>query len=118
MKIEVKQENSILFVKPLETSIEAENSRDFKIKLLDLINQGNKTMLIDFANVEFIDSSALGSLISVLKSLSAAQGQIMIYDVKAPVSRIFELTKLNQVFPMFASKDDAINALEVSKNAK
>lgn len=113
MNLEIKQEKGLLLVKPLDKSIEATNSRDFKGKIMDLINQGNKMVILNLSKVEFIDSSGLGSLISVLKSLTNSQGKIAICEAQDPVIKVFTLTRLNQVFQFFPQEQAAINSLTI-----
>lgn len=108
MEIEFKKIDDFLVVKPLEKSIEAGNSRDFKSKVIEKIDQGNKKIVINLSKIEFMDSSALGCLISLLKNLASQKGIIVLCEVQEPVKRILSLTRLNQVFSISSNEEDAI----------
>lgn len=110
MEIEVKQIDRILVVKPLEKSIEASNSRDLKTKLVDLINEGHYFIILNLAKIEFMDSNGLGSLISTLKLLATHQGNLVICEAQEPVKRVFTLTRLNQIFSLYPSEEEAIKS--------
>lgn len=112
MNIETKQIDGILFVKPLDKSIESINSREFKAQVIDLIKQGNSRVLINLSKVEFIDSSGLGSLISVLKLLATSDGNMVICEAQDQAMKIFTLTRLNNAFRLFSTEKEAIQALE------
>lgn len=114
MDIEIKQENGSLLIKPLEKSIEAGNSRDFKSRIVDLINEGNSTIILNLSKVEFMDSSGLGTLISALKLLNSVSGKIIICEANDQVTKLFALTRLNQIFQFYPKQEEAINSLKIS----
>lgn len=117
MNIHTRQAEGILFVKPLEKSIEAGNSREFKRKVADLVDNGERTLVVNLAEVEFMDSSGLGSLISILKLLANAQGSIIICELREQVRRLFDLTRLDQVFQIFSKEEEAVGFLKNSASA-
>lgn len=109
MEIEVRKEEALI-IKLLEKSLEASNSRDFKTKLLEFINQGQRMIILNLSQVEFIDSSGLGTLISILKLLANHQGNISICEMQEPVKRTFNLTRLNQVFSVYSTEEECLKA--------
>ena len=114
MEMEVKQKDQVLLIKPLGKSIEATNSRDFKTKVTDLINQGHHIIILNLSQIEFMDSSGLGSLISILKLLASHQGKIALCEIQEPVKRVFSLTRLNQVFPLHPNEEDAFKMSQIN----
>lgn len=112
MQIDRTQKDQLLLVKPLEKTIESANSRDFKTKLVDMINEGHHLMILNLSQVEFMDSSGLGCLISILKLLATHQGNLALYNVQEPVKRIFTLTRLNQVFSIYSTEEEAMQFLK------
>lgn len=112
MQLDVKENGKFISIKPLEKSIETFNSRDFKGKVIDLINQNHDQIILNLSQVDFIDSNGLGSLVSILKLLSSHQGKIVICEAKDPVKRIFTLTRLNQVLPLVANEEEATKFLQ------
>ena len=113
MNIQVKQAKGVTFVKPLEKSIEAANSREFKSQIVDLINSGKTLIILNLSSVEFMDSSGLGSLISILKLLTNCNGKILVCEVGDQVARLFSLTRLDQIFHLFRKEDEAVNFLNI-----
>lgn len=112
MELDVKALDRFLSITPQAKSIETFNSREFKIKVIDLINQNHNQIILNLSEVDFIDSNGLGSLIAILKLLTAQQGKIVICGAREPIKRIFNLTRLNQVLQLVESEEDAKFFLE------
>jgi anti-sigma B factor antagonist len=110
MQIEQKTVNEILVVTPLEKRIDASSATDFKGKLIDWILQGHKRILLDLSQVDFIDSSGLGAIVSCLKTIGT-NGDLVICGIRDTVMSLFQLTRMNRVFQIFLSQDEAVQAL-------
>lgn len=92
----------------------AEIAGEFKNLLVSLIEEKKiKKILIDMSNVEFADSSFLGSIVSGLKKISQNNGDIKICGLQPPVDEMFKLTRLFKVFDIFEGRDEAINEFPV-----
>lgn len=66
-----------------------------------LCSRGNiKQLIIDLADVQFIDSSGLGMLIGCYKTMCGRQGKMMLCDVSDNVYRILELSGLKKLMPV------------------
>lgn len=114
--MEVREKDQVLVVKTLEKNLEAVNSREFKNQLVESINQGHHAIVINLSKVEFIDSSGLGSLISILKLLTTQKGSLAFCEIQEPVKRIFTLTRLNQVFSIFPTEEEAVKNLKTTSS--
>jgi anti-sigma B factor antagonist len=110
MQISDKKIGEILVIKPLEKRIDASIATDFKGRMMDWINAGNKRILLDLAEVEFVDSSGLGSIVSSLKTMGS-EGDLAICGIKETVMNLFRLTRMNRVFQIFSSEDEALKIL-------
>jgi len=110
MQIEHRKSGAVLIVVPQEQRIDASSAKDFKGKMVDWINEGNQMIVLDLQNVDFIDSSGLGAIVSCLKSLGG-QGALVICNIRETVASLFQLTRMNRVFSIFQSQDDAVAAL-------
>lgn len=70
------------------------------------------TLLIDFANVNYIDSSGMGMMLEIHKTL---RGRLYFYNFNEKVFDLFGLTNLLSLFKIFATKEDILNELEKQK---
>ncbi len=98
MNLEVKIDDKIAYIKPMIKSIDASVSTEFKSKFVDLINNGNNQFVLDFSGVDFVDSSGLGALISILKTLTMNNGKIVLCCVNASIKSLFTITRMDKVF--------------------
>ncbi len=69
-------------------------------------------ILINLAEVSFIDSSALAVLIKGLKRSRQQQGDLVLCSLQSPVRVIFELTRLDKAFNIYATENEALAALQ------
>jgi anti-sigma B factor antagonist len=97
-------------VKVLDKRMDARSAPEFKEKVGALIKAGNRWIALDLSEVDFIDSSGLGALVSILKQLGG-QGEITIGGVRETVASLFKLTRLDKVFQMYADPRMAVNAV-------
>jgi anti-sigma B factor antagonist len=68
------------------------------------------TMILDFTNVPYLDSSGLGSLVSACTSCAKSGRRIALTGVNRRVQKVFEITKVEQIFLMFPTLNDALEA--------
>ncbi|MCC7430383.1 STAS domain-containing protein [bacterium] len=112
MQIEEKKIGKVLVVKILDQRMDARIAVEFKTKMTQIINEGNDLLVISLADVDFIDSSGLGAIVSVLKVLGK-KGDIVISETKQPVMTMFKLTRMDKVFKMFENQTDAVNSINL-----
>jgi anti-sigma B factor antagonist len=112
MELETAKEDEILFITPTAKRIDASTSTAFKGKMVDLIVQGEKLFILKMDKLEFIDSSGLGALISILKTLSNSKGNIALCGVNANIMNLFQVTRLDKVFPIFTNWQQGKEFLE------
>lgn len=110
MQIEDVRIGNILIVTPIEKRIDASVATEFKGRMVDWINAGNTRIVLDLSNVDFIDSSGLGAIVSILKTIGN-NGDLVISGIKETVMGLFHLTRMNRVFQIFPSREEAIRAL-------
>jgi len=103
MHLESVKTGGVLIVKPSEKRIDASVATEFKGKMVDWINEGNTKIILDLVNVDFIDSSGLGAIVSSLKAIGG-HGALVISGLQETVMGLFRLTRMNKVFQIFSSE--------------
>jgi anti-sigma B factor antagonist len=81
---------------------------DLKEHLLAAINSGTTNIIISLNYVEFVDSSFLGVLVAGLKQIKLKEGEIRIVGLHPHVRVTFELTRLDQMFPIYQTVEEAM----------
>jgi anti-sigma B factor antagonist len=77
-------------------------------RLLAVVEQGDGKLILDLAEVGFMDSSGLSVLVSVFKAARLKSGDVALLHLNPTVRSLIELTRLHQVFSIF---DDETMAL-------
>ena len=78
--------------------IDIYTSDEFKSMLLQLVEEETKDITIVGDSLEYIDSTGLGVLISILKKLKESNNTITITNIKPSIKKLLELTSLDKVF--------------------
>ena len=84
---------------------------EFKQQLLEVVGQGGKDVVVDFSGTTFIDSTTLGVLVGGVKRLRQNGGQLALVSTDRNITKIFEITGLNKVFPIYDSRDEAVGSI-------
>jgi len=72
---------------------------------------GQRHIILDFKEVEHIDSSTLGQLVMVFLELKANNKRLAVINVTAPLQNYIDLLKLNSIVKTYTSKKAALAAL-------
>lgn len=74
------------------------NSNEFKSELMEAVNENPKDLQINCEKLEYIDSTALGSLVAVLKNVKSYQGEIFLTNLRSSLIKLFKITNLDKAF--------------------
>jgi anti-anti-sigma factor len=96
---------NVKIIKPIGI-LDANKSLEFRHKITDIEDISVKTVLVDFKEVTFMDSSGLGALVLAFKTLRAADRKMAICSINEQVRILFELTGMDDVFDIFDNQDD------------
>lgn len=110
MQIQTKIVNGVLALSLEEKRLDSRLAVDFKDKVSELIDGGNRLIVLDLSEVDFIDSSGIGCLVGCLKLLGA-KGRIAIWGLKPPVESMFKLTRMDKVFTLCPTEEQALKAI-------
>jgi anti-sigma B factor antagonist len=84
------------------------NRQEFKQVVLDEVEQGARSIVVDFSRSAYIDSSGLGALVSLGKRIREAGGDLRLAGLNEDLRTLFELTRLDALFPLYATRADAL----------
>ena len=80
-------------------------------QLFDLVdNQNKKKILLNFGNVEFLSSAALGKLITLNKKVQQSGGKLAMCKIAKEILEVFEITKLDKLFTIEDEEEKALKA--------
>jgi anti-sigma B factor antagonist len=102
MQLNVSQAGNNTVVAVISPRLDASVAPQFKTEMSDIVNGGAKNLVLDMSSVKMIDSSGLGTLVTILKLLGG-QGSIVIRGATPSVLGLFKLTRMDRVFTIEAA---------------
>ena len=85
------------------------NIQEMGRELFALIEEdGCEKLLLNFTNVEFLSSAALGKLITVDKKMKQASGALKLSNIRPEIYEVFAITRLNKLFEIHDDEADAL----------
>ena len=100
-------DDEVFVIKFLERRLDASVAEEFKAKVIPLVKGGPDRVVFDVSDIEFMDSSGLSAIISVLKQLGT-DGHITICSAQSQVLNMLKLTRMDRVFHICATMEDAL----------
>ena len=92
----------------LAASPEDSELETFKSVLMALINRGRRDIAINLAGTRLVDAEGLGELVSAFKRARHLGGRMALIAPAERVKKLLAVTKLDTVFRLFASEQEAI----------
>ena len=111
-RINVAKIGDVTVVKFLDKKILDEaNIQELGLELFSLIEHDNrKSILLNFSDVEFLSSAALGKLITLDRKVKASKGRLKMSNIRPEIFEVFQITKLNKVFDIRNDESEAVAA--------
>ena len=88
--------------------MDAYTSGRFREMMVSVIEDGARNLVVSMTNVQYIDSSGLGALVGGLKRIREKDGRISIVCDRPQILKVFEITGLERVFPIYDNEKDAV----------
>jgi anti-sigma B factor antagonist len=105
----------ILALKGRLTVGEASTVRE---KVTELVAAGHKNVIFDLEQVDYIDSTGLGSMVICFTTLKKAGGALKLVNLNKRNIELLLLTKLHTIFEVFSDEQDAVNSFFPGRDIK
>ncbi len=111
MEITHNFQHQVLTISLQNDSLDASNSTEFKNKVFDLLKNNQKSSIIfDLNALHFIDSSGLGSFVSILKNVKKEGCDVKLARMNKAVRAAFEVVRMHRLFEIYPSTEEAISS--------
>ena len=110
MQIEQRTVGSVMILDLKGKITLGEGDEALKDKINSLILQGHKKMLLNLADVPYIDSAGLGEIVRTYTTVSRQGGQLKLVNLTKRITDLLMITKLLTVFETFDSEADALKS--------
>ena len=112
MKANTRQVNGVMIVDLSGRITLGEGSVILRDTVRDLVGKGNKKILLNLGEVNYIDSSGIGELVSAFTTVRNQGGELKLLKLTKKVHDLLQITKLYTVFDV---KDDETTAIKSFK---
>jgi len=111
-RLEVEPIGDVLVVNFVDRKIlDEQNIQVIGEQLFGLVDQeGARKLLLNFGNVEYLSSAALGKLITLNKKLQQAGGRLILCNIDPQIYEVFEITKLDKFFNIQKEEQAALQS--------
>ena len=110
MQLHTESRGTCLVVTVKEPRIDAATAVEFKDEMRRIISDGPERVLLEMSDVDCIDSSGLGAIVSVMKLLGADR-RLELAGLSQKVFTVFRLTRMDAVITIHDSADDALGSV-------
>ena len=86
-----------------------------KDKVNSLVNQGHKKIVLNLADVPYIDSAGLGEVVRTYTTVSRQGGSLKLLNLTKRITDLLAITKLLTVFETFDTEGDAVKSFSAAK---
>lgn len=111
-RLEVEDIGDVTVVNFVDKKIlDEQNIQIIGEQLFSLVDEmQRRKLLLNFSNVEYLSSAALGKFITLNKKVNAASGKLILCNIDQQIYEVFEITKLNRLFNIQKDEQTALQA--------
>lgn len=109
MKIEIVDNKGVKVIS-VSGDIDMHSSPDLRKELMHFVQKKTTPLFVDFGGVSYIDSSGIATFVEGLKCMMAYGGKLKLVGIPERVMEIFCFAKLDRVFEIYGTIDDACNS--------
>jgi anti-sigma B factor antagonist len=110
VKISTRQAGDVTVVDATGRITLGEGASVFRDTIRDLAAKGNKKILVNLADVSYIDSSGIGEMVSSFTTVTNHGGQLKLLGLTKRVKDLLQITKLYTVFEVFEEESSAVRS--------
>ncbi|KAA3635209.1 MAG: anti-sigma factor antagonist [Calditrichaeota bacterium] len=110
MKLTEREQDGVIVLEPKGKIMGGPDASLLHDKLYEFIEQDKKKFVVDLKDVEWMNSTGLGIIISGFTTLRNSDGKLKLANVTEKIQSLLVITKLQGVFEAFDSVDEAIQS--------
>ena len=107
--VEKKQDGVCILA--LSGRLDASSSPEFREKILQLIEDGTKKVILDCENLDYISSAGLRVVLEATKEIKRNEGKIMLCALQDYIKEVFEVAQFDAFLPIGDTLEEAIKTI-------
>jgi anti-sigma B factor antagonist len=110
VKLTTRQVGDVTVIDAVGRITLGDGASTFRDTIRDLAGKGQKKLLLNLAEVSYIDSSGIGEMVSGFTTVSNQGGQMKLLNLTKRVKDLLQITKLYTVFEVFEDEAAAVRS--------
>ena len=110
MKLTDREQDGVVILEPKGKIMGGPDASLLHDKLYEFIEQNKKKVVVDLSQVDWMNSTGLGILISGYTTLRNSEGELKLANVTDKIQSLLTITKLVTVFESYDTIEEAINS--------
>jgi stage II sporulation protein AA (anti-sigma F factor antagonist) len=107
MEIRQRKEKDAVVVS-IKGRLDASSSPQFEKELAAVMDEGERLLVVDFGELEYISSAGLRSILATTKKLKEKGGKLLLCALKDVVKEVFEISGFSSIIPIYGSIESAL----------
>lgn len=109
-KLDLEEVNDVTIARFTDKKIlDESNIQIIGNQLFNLVDDDHRQKIVlDFTNVEYLSSAALGKLITMEKKVKAAGGKLRLCAIRSDIKEVFKITRLDKLFQIVDDREKAL----------
>lgn len=103
-----KRKEKDAWVVSVKGRLDAVTSPELEKELTQIIDAGEKHLIVNFGELDYISSAGLRTILASTKRLKAKEGKLALADLKSVVKEVFDISGFTSIIPIFDSVDSAL----------
>jgi len=109
MEFNIEKIEDVAVVELKTDLLDANNAREFKDSISPVLEK-NQKVVFNMSQLSFLDSSGCGSILSCLRQLNTAGGDLKMYGLQKAVRTLFELIRMHRIIEIFNTREEAVKS--------
>lgn len=108
MQVRRSEENGVAIIEVEGTIKLGESAELFATELQKVLEDTKSGVVIDFARIDYVDSTGIGELVGYLQRFTKASRRVALFRPHHRLEALLKLTRLETIFPIFWEREDAL----------
>ena len=96
----------------LAGEMDVHTSARLRDSVLVLLETGARKIVINLDNIEYVDSTGLGTMVAVLKRMTEQDCKLCVVSANPLINKVFEITGLTRIFTIKSTDTEAIESFD------
>lgn len=108
MQVRRSEDDGVAIVEVEGTIKLGESAQLFAKELQTVLDETKSGVVIDFAKIDYVDSTGIGELVGYLQRFTRANRRVALFRPHHRLEALLKLTRLETIFPIFWEREDAL----------